>query len=217
MEYLLVDRGHNLSILKFTPVPCTPTFAILPKTPSARVSHSKSHTRTAQLTSNPHELLTHIKSLRHPHRLHHNIKPILIPKPPLTHLPRFRITPHLIALRRPHLLRLLQPPSIAVKAHHSLRRVQISANHARQAHGSCPDYGDRAAGFDQPAQDGDFEARGQDVGVDEEAALVGAGGDGVEAGVCEGDAEVFGLGAVDGVAEGPAAGFAGVVEAGGVS
>ena len=65
-----------------------------------------------------------------------------------------------------------------------------------------------APGCDLAVEHAAFEAGRQDVAEHDQRLLVGAVGDGIEAGVGVGDAHVLRLGAVDGVAEDPAAGRA---------
>ena len=183
-----------------------------PKLLNMQVHLTPMHAHIRNVPSNPHQLLTHQKRLRHPHSLDHNIKPIFIRKPPLRRLPCLRGRINFITLRCANLLRDFKPILIPVKENDTAGTVQTSSDAGGKTYRARSDDGDGAAGFHEAAEDADFKARGQDVGVDEEGALISALRDGVEAAVGVGHADVFGLGAVFGVAELPAAVFAGVVQ-----
>ena len=74
--------------------------------------------------------------------------------------------------------------------------------------GPAPTIATVAPGCDLAVEHAAFEAGGQDVAQHHQRLLVGARGNRIEAGVGVGDADIFGLGAVDLVAQDPAAGRA---------
>lgn len=171
------------------------------------------HAHIRNMSANTHQLLTHQKRLRHAHSFNHNIKAILVREELARDLTSLLRVIDLVHLCRTDFLRGIKTKLIAVEEHDRARRVQPRADCGCESYGSGTDNGDGAAGFDVSTQHADFEARGQDVAVDEERAFVCAFGDRVQTAVREGHEDVLGLCAVFGVAELPAAVFACVVEA----
>ena len=88
------------------------------------------------------------------------------------------------------------------------RRVELRRQQRREADRTGADDRDRAARLYLAVEHAALEAGRQDVAQHDQRLFVGAAGDRVEAGVGVGRADVFGLRAVDLVAENPAAGRA---------
>src|SRR5690606_23900139 len=88
------------------------------------------------------------------------------------------------------------------------RGIELGGEQHAHAHGAGPNDRHGITGLDGAIQDADFVAGGQNVAEHDQRFFIGTFGHRVQAVVGMGNAHVFGLGAVDQVAEDPAAVFA---------
>lgn len=132
------------------------------------------HADISDPSPDANQFRAHCERRRHTHSLHNNIKPINIAKMLLRGLSRLSGIITRNSVRPTSLLRDFQPLLVLVEENDLRRRVQRRADSRRETYRTGADDGDAASWLDVAAKRADLEAGGQNVAVDEEAALVDA-------------------------------------------
>ena len=179
-------RSHSFSRCRATLTPCTPMLAITP--PGAMICSQSSKVAGMPTAS----------------------MAVSTPRLPVSFIKRLdRLAVAAVdGLRRAEALGDLQAVVVEVDHDDLARRIELGGQQGGQTDRSGADDGHGGAGLDLAVEHAAFEAGRQDVAEHHQRLFVGAFGDGIEAGVGVRGADELGLGAVDGVAEDPAAGRA---------
>src|SRR5690606_3715964 len=163
------------------------------------------HADVGQVTTRAQHLLAYVEGCRNAHAFHRHVHAVL------GHGHQFldRILASAVdGVCRAEFAGHVEAGVVDVDDDEVGRGIELGGEQHAHAHGAGPNDRHGITGLDGAIQDADFVAGGQNVAEHDQRFFIGTFGHRVQAVVGMGNAHVFGLGAVDQVAEDPAAVFA---------